>query len=57
MTPTWRALFLGVAVAVFVITAWRDDRGRSKRFLHGGIALGAALATFPAFYDALQAAR
>lgn len=50
MSATVRMLFLGVAVALFVLAAIGYQRGKVS-FLAAGL----AVAFFPAFWDALAA--
>lgn len=57
MSVELRAVFLGLAIALFVLAAWDELKGAPNRPRAVGlVAAGLASATVPAFWDALDAA-
>jgi hypothetical protein len=57
MSAEIRALFLGLAVLLFVLAAYDEFRSTPNRPRSLGlVAAGLAAATFPAFWDALDVA-
>lgn len=57
MSAEIRALFLGVAVVLFVLAAYDEFKTSTNRPRAVGlVAAGLAAATIPAFWDALDAA-
>lgn len=53
MSATWQAILYGAAVVAFLLAAWVSRKASAAATL---VALGLALFTFVAFYNALDAA-